>query len=108
MSRSTPAPPQAPLDWVASTFGLRVGDLNCRDTLGYLAPTADLPRQGREEQVRKVWTCTYDLRGSPRKELLYIYGPSGVGKTTLLRYIAERSDSDLRNLRPDIRDWVKQ
>src|SRR3546814_17836099 len=98
------APPQAPLDWVASTFG----GLNRRETLEYLVPTADLPRQGREEQVVTVWSHSFDLKASPRTELLYIFGTSGVGQTSLLRYVAERIDSDLEELPPSTRAWVRQ
>src|SRR3546814_19356542 len=37
-------------------------------------------------------------RANFRKPLMYVYGTSGAGKTTVLKYVAERSEEDMANL----------
>ena len=72
-------------------------------------PTADLVRQGREKQVREVWSIILSNTTQVRRNMPYIFGNPGAGKTALLRYIFERADRDLDDSKfsEAQREWIR-
>src|SRR3546814_10893853 len=81
-----------PLQWLQQTYP------NSPPRDSTLRPTRDFPRQGRYEQVKDIWQWMHHHRANFRKPLMYVYGTSGAGKTTVLKYVAERSEEDMANL----------